>query len=76
MSRVMALSVVVVGAALAACTEQPQTLQSGHTPDAAAFQGPASQFTAAGWKPGEKTSWEQALKTRTFNGQNEYTRVN
>jgi hypothetical protein len=62
--------------ALAACTEQPQTLQSNSGHDAAAFQGPASAFTAAGWKPGEKTSWEQGLKTRTVNGQNEYTRVN
>lgn len=62
--------------AVAACTEKPQTLgtESGH--DAAAYQGPASAYTAAGWKPGEKNSWEQELKTRTTNGQNEYTRVN
>jgi hypothetical protein len=62
--------------ALTACTEQPQTLEdrnSGH--DTAAFQGPSTAFTAAGWKPGDKTSWEAQLKTRTQN-QNEYTKVN
>jgi hypothetical protein len=62
--------------ALAACTEKPQTVGEGARHDAAAFQGPTTAFTAAGWKPGEKNSWEQALKTRTVNGQNEYTRVN
>jgi hypothetical protein len=61
--------------ALAACTEQPQTLNSNAGHDAAAFHGPATAFTAAGWKPGEKNSWEQELRTRTANGQNEYTRV-
>jgi hypothetical protein len=62
--------------ALAACTERPQTIGQGSGHDAAAFQGPTTAFTATGWKPGEKNSWEQALKTRTVNGQNEYTRVN
>jgi hypothetical protein len=62
--------------ALAACTERQQTIAEGAGHDAAAFQGPTTAFTAAGWKPGEKNSWEQALKTRTVNGQNEYTRVN
>ncbi len=32
-------------------------------------------FSAPGWKPGDKTSWEQQLKTRT-QSQNDYTRVN
>jgi len=29
-----------------------------------------------GWKAGDKTSWEQHLKTRAQQGQNEYTKVN
>ena len=33
-------------------------------------------FTAPGWKPGDKVSWEQQLKTRTQNGQNDYAKVN
>jgi hypothetical protein len=67
---------VPMAVALNACTERPQTLGSNSGHDTAAFQGPASVFTAAGWQPGEKNSWEQELKTRTLNGQNEYTRVN
>jgi hypothetical protein len=62
--------------AMAACTERPQTLGTGGGHDAAGYQGPATAYTAAGWKPGDKNSWEQELKTRTTNGQNEYTRVN
>lgn len=62
--------------ALAACTERPQTIGEGSRHDTPAFQGPATAFTAAGWKPGDRNSWDQELKTRTVNGQNEYTRVN
>jgi hypothetical protein len=62
--------------ALAACTEKPQTITSGNRPDVQAFQGPATPFSAAGWKAGDKTSWEQQLKTRAQNGQNDYTKVN
>lgn len=62
--------------ALAACTEKPQTLNSSGTKvDAPEFQGTGMAFTVPGWKPGDKTSWEQGLKTRTQN-QNEYTKVN
>lgn len=73
---IIALCAIPAVFALAACTEKPQTIgeNSGH--DSAAFQGPATAFTAAGWKPGDRNSWEQELKTRTVNGQNEYTRVN
>jgi hypothetical protein len=60
---------------LAACTEKPQTLGSGAKQDVPAFQGTGMAFTVPGWKPGDKTSWEQELKTRTQN-QNEYARVN
>ena len=61
--------------ALVACTEKPQTLGSGARQDTPAFQGTGTAFTGPGWKPGDKTSWEQHMKTRTQN-QNEYTRVN
>jgi len=63
-------------AALAACTEQPQTIGSNSKVDAAAFQGARDSFVAAGWKPGDKSSWEQQLKTRTQMGQNDYNKVN
>ena len=63
-------------AALAGCTEKPQTRESGAVQDTAAFQGTGMPFTAPGWKPGDKVSWEQHLKTRLQNGQNDYTKVN
>jgi hypothetical protein len=61
-------------AALGACGEKPQVLQSSKN-DVPAYQGTGDGFTAAGWKPGDKTSWEQGLKTRMQNSQNEYTRL-
>jgi hypothetical protein len=62
---------------LTACMEAPQTL--GTKADAAPFTGtgdaPAA-FVNGGWKAGDKTSWEQALRTRAQAGQNDYARTN
>ncbi|MEO6973740.1 MAG: hypothetical protein ABI135_10030 [Rhodoferax sp.] len=69
------LILVAAVATLAACGEKPQTLNSGVKVDAAAYTGPASPFTSAGWTAGDKTSWERELKVRTQNGQNEYNRI-
>jgi uncharacterized lipoprotein YajG len=70
------LILVAAAAALAACTEKPQTLNSSGTKvDAPAFQGAGMAFSVPEWKAGDRTSWEQQLKTRTLN-QNEYTKVN
>jgi hypothetical protein len=63
-------------AALAACTEQPQTIGSNSKADAQAFQGTGMPFAAPGWKQGDKASWEQQLKVRTQMGQNDYNKVN
>jgi membrane-bound lytic murein transglycosylase B len=35
-----------------------------------------ASFTAAGWKAGDKAGWEQHLKARMQNSQNDYTKVN
>ena len=62
---------------LVACGDKPQTA-AGVKSDVAAFQGvtgPGNPHTVPGWKAGDKTSWEQQLKTRLQNGQNEYNRV-
>jgi len=75
MKRSVVIFAALAVAALAGCTEQPQTLSSGVKVDSAAYQGTGAAYTADGWKPGEKVSWEQQLKTRTVNGQNEYTKV-
>jgi hypothetical protein len=61
--------------ALAGCGEDPQTA-SGTKSDAAPFQGTGKPYVSGGWKPGDRTSWEQQLKTRTQNGQNDYAKVN
>ena len=68
--------IVLAAAAVAGCSEHTQTIGTGIRSDTAAFQGPGTPFTAAGWKQGDKTSWEQELKTRAQNGQNEYNKTN
>ena len=60
---------------LAACGEKPQTLGTNKA-DIAAFQGAQNQFVAPGWKVGDKSSWEQGLKARMQNSQNEYSKIN
>ena len=63
--------------ALAGCTEAPQGVGgSAAKADTAPYVGVgASQFVDSGWTQGDRTSWEQKLKTRTTYGQNEYTRT-
>jgi hypothetical protein len=61
--------------ALSACGEKPQTLGSGVKTDGAAYQGVQTPFAAPGWKAGDKTSWEQGLKARAQNSQNEYNKI-
>jgi hypothetical protein len=60
--------------ALAACGERPQTAGTGKN-DVSAFKGADNQFVVPGWKPGDKTSWEQGLKARAQNTQNEYSKA-
>ncbi|MDB5931399.1 MAG: putative lipoprotein [Polaromonas sp.] len=62
-------------AALSACGEKPQTLGSNRI-DVAPYQGAQNEFVAPGWKATDKGSWEQGLKTRMQNSQNEYTKIN
>ncbi|MDW5442317.1 hypothetical protein [Polaromonas sp. SM01] len=64
-----------VVAGLSACGEKPQTL-SGTKSDVPAYMGTNDGFSAPGWKAGDKTSWEQGLKVRMQNSQNEYTKLN
>ena len=68
-------------ALLAACTEKPQTNAHGVRLDATPWTGTGAKpdtgtaFTAGGWQIGDRSSWEQHLKTRAQN-QNEYNRIN
>lgn len=59
---------------LSACSERPQSI-GGVKSDVAAYQGVENKFAAPGWKAGDKTSWEQGLKARAQNTQNEYSRT-
>jgi hypothetical protein len=69
------LLIVSAALALAACGESPQT-KTGVKQDTSLFQGTGLPYAATGWKQGDKTSWEQQLKTRTQQGQNDYVKVN
>ena len=77
MSRaLMLLAGAAAIVAVAGCGEKPQTIGTGIKSDAASFQGTGKAYAVPGWKQGDKTSWEQQLKTRTQNGQNDYAKVN
>ena len=70
-----ALLIVAAAFALAACGEKPQSM-GGVKQDAAPHTGTGdSKFAQPGWKAGDKTSWEQQLRTRAQN-QNDYSRAN
>ncbi len=74
----MRLKLVMVSltaaAGLLGCGEKPQTLGIGKH-DVAAYLGAENHFVAPGWKVGDKTSWEQGLKARMQNTQNEYSKM-
>ena len=71
---VLLISSVAVTFCLAACGDKPQSA-GGVKGDVAPYQGVNNKYAEPGWKAGDKNSWEQALKVRTQNHQNEYTRT-
>ena len=75
MSRRLNTCLLLAAAALlGACAEKPQSAATARH-DTAPWQGPAAGQTAdAGWKAGDQAAWQEALRTRTQRGQNEYTR--
>ncbi|MDB5900431.1 MAG: hypothetical protein JWP41_4033 [Ramlibacter sp.] len=60
----------------AGCAEREQTA-NGIRSDAQPFVGTSrpEPFMAAGWKAGDRASWEQHMKVRTQGGQNEYVKI-
>ena len=68
------ISSVAAAFCLAACGDKPQSA-GGVKGDVAPYQGVDNKYAVPGWKAGDKNSWEQALKVRTQNIQNEYTRT-
>ena len=73
MKRLLLLATASV--LLVACTEKPQELVATNK-DATAFSGTGKAFVNAGWKAGDKASWESQLKARTQYGQNDFSRMN
>ncbi len=65
---------VALVAALAACTEKPQTASARKT-DTPSWAAAKDPFVVPGWKPGDKASWEAEIRNRTQNGQNDYNRM-
>ncbi len=62
--RIALLGTAMVGLmALVGCGEKPQG-RGGVKSDTAPYQGTGMAYTVPGWKAGDKTSWEQQLKTR------------
>ena len=71
--RILVILAAVGG--LAACGDQAQTA-SGIKSDTQHFSGTGRPYQAAGWKQGDRGSWEQQLKVRAQQGQNDYVKVN
>jgi major membrane immunogen (membrane-anchored lipoprotein) len=68
----ISLILLSVGA-LTACGEATQTL--GTKNDATAYSGATNSYVEAGWTAGNKTSWEQHLRTRAQYGQDDHSRA-
>lgn len=75
MMRTTAVVLFCMAMGLAACGEK--TAGAAKKADVPAYRGStgASAYVANGWKPGDQTAWEQQLRTRTTQGQNEYSRA-
>jgi hypothetical protein len=59
-----------------ACGDKQQTAETP-SKDAVPYSGTGvASFTAPGWKSGDKTAWEQHLKARMQNSQNDYAKIN
>lgn len=72
----MILLAMIAMVTLSACADREQTAATP-SKDAAPYSGTGvASFTAPGWKAGDKTAWEQQLKARMQNSQNDYSRMN
>ena len=72
-ARLGGIALLLAAAALAACTEKPQTAVVKKS-DVPPYQGAENPYVAAGWNAGDSGSWEEQIRVRTRN-QNEYVRI-
>ncbi len=73
MSKLCLIGGLALLTGLSACGEKAQTA-GNRKADVAAYQGTTNGYAAAGWKAGDKTSWEQQMQQRS-QGQNENSRA-
>jgi len=69
------LLTLIVAVGLTACGDKPQSLGTP-AQDTAPSAGTGKVYTVAGWKAGDKASWESQLKARAQYGQNDHSRTN
>jgi hypothetical protein len=75
MKRLIAIgAAAALSLGLLGCGDKPQT-SGTRKADSHPYTAATGTHTAAGWKAGDAASWESQLKSRTQNGQNEYTRT-
>ena len=74
MIRPVVIALAVGAAALAGCADKEQTA-TGVKTDTPPYAGTGKPYAAPGWKAGDRNSWEQQLKVRTVQGQNDYAKV-
>jgi hypothetical protein len=70
---VVVCAVTAATLGLNACGEKPQEAGT-KKPDTPAWQASNSAFVAAGWKEGDRSSWEEQLRNRA-QGQNDYAKA-
>ena len=76
MKNTVTVLMVIAAAALVACGDKQQTAATP-SKDAVPYSGTGvASFTAPGWKAGDKVAWEQHLKARMQNSQNDYSKIN
>lgn len=74
MMRALALSAIAL--ALFGCGEKSQSQADARiSGDTQPWQGAHDPFVAKGWTPGNKTTWENQLRSRA-QYQNEYVKIN
>ncbi len=67
-----ALLTAAMALTLVACSENPQTANSQKRKDSPPYAGASQAYNDAGWKAGEKASWQEHLKVRAQRGQDDH----
>ncbi len=67
------IGLTAAGLGLNACGETPQST-AGKKTDTQGWESTDSSFSAAGWKSGDRASWEEQLRSRA-QSQNDYAKT-